>query len=359
MMVNFPVSDMSISFTLPSELEASEPAEARGLTRCDVRLMVSHHETDAIEHHTFCQFDKVLKRGDVLVINTSGTLNAALTAIHPDGRMMRLHLSTQIDSEQQRWIVEVRRLNAKGTGPYFEARAGDVYRLPGGATAALLEACPTRDHGRTRLWLAQLDWNGVSHEDYLAEHGSPIRYSYVKQPFGSEYYQTVYSNEMGSAEMPSAGRAFTPDLITKLVARGIQFAPVLLHTGVASLEADERPYREYYRVPPETADLINSARRANRRIIAIGTTSARAIETVSTENGMVAAGEGWTDLVITPVRGVNIINGILTGFHEPRASHLDILAAVAGHAHIQLTYQVALRERYLWHEFGDLHLIVP
>ncbi|MCI0709172.1 MAG: S-adenosylmethionine:tRNA ribosyltransferase-isomerase [Chloroflexi bacterium] len=356
------VADMSpvtIDFTLPPELEASEPPEVRGLRRDDVRLMVSHYDDDRIEHHTFHELDHVLQRGDVLIINTSGTLNAALAAIHPDGHMMRLHLSTQLDRTQQRWVVEVRQLREKSTDPFFEAVAGQVYRLPDGATAELLTPYAAPENGKTRLWLTQLDWNGTSFDTYLSEHGSPIRYSYVERAYGSEYYQTVFANEMGSAEMPSAGRAFTPELVTRLVARGIQFAPILLHTGVASLEADERPYSEYYRVSPETADLINAARRANRRIIAVGTTSARAIETVADKAGFVQAGEDWTELVITPERGVFVVDGILTGFHEPRASHLDMLAAIAGHQHINLTYRTALQERYLWHEFGDLHLILP
>lgn len=357
-----PVVDMSpvmIDFVLPPELEASEPPEARGLRRDDVRLMVSHYGNDRIEHLAFHELDHVLQRGDVLIINTSGTLNAALAAIHPDSRMMRLHLSTQIDSAQQHWVVEVRQLRDKTTDPFFEAAAGQVYRLPDGATATLLTPYSAPENGKTRLWLAQMDWNGASYETYLSKHGSPIRYRYVEKPYGSEYYQTVFVNEMGSAEMPSAGRAFTAELVTRLVARGIQFAPILLHTGVASLEDDERPYSEYYRVSTETAELINSAHRANCRIITVGTTSARAIETVVDEAGIVQAGEGWTDLVITPQRGVFVVDGILTGFHEPRASHLDILVAVAGHQHIEMTYRAALQERYLWHEFGDLHLILP
>ena len=349
----------TIDFTLPPDLEASEPPEVRGLQRDDVRLMVSYYGDDHMEHLAFHELDRVLQRGDVLIINTSGTLSAALDTIHPDGHMMRLHLSTRIDRTQQQWVVELRQLRDKATAPFFEAAAGQVYRLPGGATAALLTPYSVPENGKSRLWLAQIDWNGASYETYLAKHGSPIHYSYVDKPYGSEYYQTVFANEMGSAEMPSAGRAFTAELVTRLVARGIQFAPILLHTGVASLEADERPYSEYYRVSPETADLINAARRTNRRVIAVGTTSARAIETVVDEDGFVRAGEGWTELVITPEHGVYVVDGILTGFHEPRASHLDILVAVAGYQHIAMTYRTALQERYLWHEFGDLHLILP
>ena len=158
--------------------------------------------------------------------------------------------------------------------------------------------------------------------------------------------------------MPSAGRAFTPELITRLVARGVQVAPLLLHTGVASLEDHEPPYEEYYEIPAASARLINQARREGRRVIAVGTTVVRALETVVAD-GEVHPGQGWTGLVITPQRRLRAVSGLLTGLHEPRASHLAMLAALAGEAHLRLAYAEALRERYLWHEFGDLHLILP
>ena len=159
--------------------------------------------------------------------------------------------------------------------------------------------------------------------------------------------------------MPSAGRGFTPELITQLTARGIQFAPLILHTGVASPEAHEPPYAEYYRVPAETARSINGVREADRRIVAVGTTCVRALETVTDRDGVTHPGEGWTNLVVTPQRRIRSINALLTGLHEPRATHLAMLEALAGRKHLQITYAEALRERYLWHEFGDLHLILP
>jgi S-adenosylmethionine:tRNA ribosyltransferase-isomerase len=164
---------------------------------------------------------------------------------------------------------------------------------------------------------------------------------------------------MGSAEMPSAGRAFTSRLVTRLVARGVQIAPVLLHTGVASLEAHEPPYAEFYRVSPESVGLLNRAREEGRRIIAVGTTAVRAVETVTGKDGVTHAGQGWTDLVITPERGIWGVDGLLTGFHEPEATHLAMLEALTGRQHLAIIYPEALRQKYLWHEFGDLHLILP
>jgi S-adenosylmethionine:tRNA ribosyltransferase-isomerase len=195
-------------------------------------------------------------------------------------------------------------------------------------------------------------------DEYLARYGFPIRYNYIKQSWPIAYYQTVYATEVGSAEMPSAGRPFTPELITRLAARGVLVVPLLLHTGVASLEKNELPYEEFYRVPAETAQVVNEARASGKRVVAVGTTVVRALETVTDMEGTTWSGEGWTDLVITPSRGIRAINALLTGLHEPRATHLAMLQALTGREHLQIAYAEALRERYLWHEFGDSHLIL-
>jgi S-adenosylmethionine:tRNA ribosyltransferase-isomerase len=209
-----------------------------------------------------------------------------------------------------------------------------------------------------RLWIATLSLPETLH-NYLERYGFPIRYSYVRQGWPSSYYQTVYATELGSAEMPSAGRAFTAELLTRLVARGVQIVPLVLHTGVASLESHEPPYEEFYRVPVETAQAINAARAAGKRVVAVGTTVIRALETVTDNTGVTHPGEGWTRLIITPERGIKAVNALLTGLHEPRATHLAMLEALTGRSHLQLTYAEALQQRYLWHEFGDLHLILP
>jgi S-adenosylmethionine:tRNA ribosyltransferase-isomerase len=196
-------------------------------------------------------------------------------------------------------------------------------------------------------------------DSYLAQNGFPIRYKYVREGWPNAYYQTVYASEMGSAEMPSAGRAFTRSLLAKIRKQGVRIAPLILHTGVASLESYEPPYEEYYRVPAETARAVNHAHAAGERVIAVGTTVVRALETVSDEQGMVHPGEGWTKLMITPERGLRVVDGLLTGLHEPRSTHLAMLEALAGSEHLRLAYAEALHQRYLWHEFGDLHLILP
>jgi S-adenosylmethionine:tRNA ribosyltransferase-isomerase len=347
-----------LNFTLSSELEASEPPEARGLARDEVRLMVSHIATDEVVHSRFRQIGDFLNPGDVLVINTSGTLNAALPATRSDGKQFELHLSTHLPANL--WVVEMRAYQdnrEKTTIPFSDIQPGESFTLPAGASVTFHTPYAPGNSFR-RLWVASFNLSGPLHP-YLDRYGFPIRYSYVKKGWPLSYYQSVYTTEPGSAEMPSAGRAFTSELLTRLIAKGIQITPLLLHTGVASSEQKEPVYEEYYRVPEPTARLINSARLARQQIIAVGTTVVRALETVTDTSGIIHPGEGWTNIIITPKRGIHAVNGLLTGLHEPLSTHLAMLEALTGRPHLEITYREALKEGYLWHEFGDLHLILP
>jgi S-adenosylmethionine:tRNA ribosyltransferase-isomerase len=347
-----------LNFTLPSTLEAGEPPEVRGLERDEVRLMVSYIATNRVVHTQFRQIGDFLESGDVLVINTSGTLNAALPATRSDGTLLELHLSTRLPTN--RWVVEMRAYQnnrEKTTKPFYNIYPGESFELPAGASVTF-HSPYAPGHATRRLWLATLNLPETVH-DYLNQHGFPIRYSYVKEDWPLSYYQTVFATEMGSAEMPSAGRAFTPELLTRLIAKGIQITPLLLHTGVASTEHDEPVYEEYYRVTESTARLVNAAHQAHKRVIAVGTTVVRALETVTDASGVTCPGEGWTDILITPQRGIRAVNGMLTGLHEPLSTHLAMLETLTGRAHLEITYREALKENYLWHEFGDLHLILP
>ena len=352
-------SELSImNFALPPELEAGEPPEARGLARDEVRLMVSHISTNQVVHTNFRRVGDFLEPGDVLVINTSGTLNAALPAIRSDGTHLELHLSTHLPANL--WVVEMRAYqddHEKTTGPFYDIHPGESFTLPAGASATLHTPYAS-GKASSRLWIASFALPEPLHS-YLDQHGAPIRYRYVKEEWPGSYYQTVYATEAGSAEMPSAGRAFTPELLTRLVASGVQIAPLLLHTGVASVESKEPVYEEYYRVPAATARLINAAHQAHQRVIAVGTTVVRALETVTDADGVTHPGEGWTDIFITPQRGIRAVDGLLTGLHEPRSTHLAMLETLTGRAHLEITYREALEKGYLWHEFGDLHLILP
>jgi S-adenosylmethionine:tRNA ribosyltransferase-isomerase len=366
---DYPEARSPLRFELPQELEAAEPPEARGLRRDEVRLMVSYLDDDRVVHSTFGDLPEFLRAGDTLVVNTSGTMNAALPAERPDGTPLTVHLSTHLPADL--WVVELR--SSSGDEPVLDGESREVVSLPEGASMVLhtpyLSERRQRDEGSNRLWISTLNLP-VNLNDYLARNGSPIRYRYVKESWPAGYYQTVYATEVGSAEMPSAGRAFTPELITRLVANGVRVVPLILHTGVASLEDDEPPYEEFYRVPPETAEAVNAARRAGRRVIAVGTTVVRALETVTDRDGSTHPGEGWTDVFITPERGIRSVDAMLTGLHEPRSTHLSMLEALvasvsacplatSGTEHLEVAYSEALRRGYLWHEFGDLHLILP
>ncbi|MEJ7814640.1 MAG: S-adenosylmethionine:tRNA ribosyltransferase-isomerase [Rubrobacter sp.] len=366
---DYPKALSSLHFELPQELEAGEPPEARGLRRDEVRLMVSYLDDDSVVHSKFGDLPEFLRAGDTLVVNTSGTMNAALPAERRDGTPITVHLSTHLPADL--WVVELR--SSSGDEPALDGKSGDILTLSEGGSVVLqtpyLAEKRQQREVPNRLWISTLNLP-VNFNEYLDRYGSPIKYSYVRESWPASYYQTVYATEVGSAEMPSAGRAFTPELITRLVANGVRVVPLILHTGVASLEDDEPPYEEFYRVPPETADAINAARTAGRRVVAVGTTVVRALETVTDRDGLTHPGEGWTDLFITPERGVRSVDAMLTGLHEPRSTHLSMLEALAGRGsvcplatssteHLEVAYAEALREGYLWHEFGDLHLILP
>ncbi|WP_405928286.1 S-adenosylmethionine:tRNA ribosyltransferase-isomerase [Streptomyces griseus] len=427
---------------VPDDLSARVPAEQRGAGRDDVRLLVSRGR--AVSHRAFRELPGELRAGDVLVVNTSMTLPAAVNG-RVGGERVVVHFSTR--GADGRWAVELRAPGAAGvTGPRPGGPAGAVVRLPGGRTLVVEE--PLGPASGARLWWARVpepmsmslsgpqsvpqsvpgaesmpgpertrpgaEWRptsvpkldpmpesrseaksaqglvpGLVREseaaeeaarsmrgpvpdsvpEFLRRYGRPIRYGYTERDQPLSAYQTVFAapspDGSGSAEMPSAARPFTAALVAELVRRGVLFAPLSLHTGVASAEVHEPPYPERFSVPPATAWLVNSVRAARGgdrttggRVIAVGTTAVRALESAAGADGLVRPVAGWTDLVVTPRRGVRVVDGLLTGLHEPRASHLLMLEAVAGREALRLGYEAALQERYLWHEFGDVHLLL-
>ena len=329
-------------FVLPPELEAGSPPEARGLARDEVRLLVSFKEKDGVAHARFTDLPGFLRRGDLLVVNDSATLPAALVARRSDGTEVALHLSTGLPAGL--WVVEPRNVRVE---------AGEKLILPDGASVSLLAAYPES----VRLWIAQLALP-VSLGAYLARHGRPIAYRYASGPWPLDAYQTVFARRPGSAEMPSAGRPFSQRVLRGLEKKGVLIRPITLHTGVASLESHERPYEEWYDVPAATAEAVRRTVDEGGRVIAIGTTVVRALESAIDASGQSIAARGWTDLVISPEHSVRVVHGLLTGFHEPEATHLHMLEAIAGRAHVRRAYRAALDGKYLWHEFGDVHLIL-
>ncbi|MGH2820252.1 MAG: S-adenosylmethionine:tRNA ribosyltransferase-isomerase, partial [Actinomycetota bacterium] len=195
--------------------------------------------------------------------------------------------------------------------------------------------------------------------DHLSRYGRPITYDYLDEGWPLSYYQTIFARHRGSAEMPSAARPFSHQLVGDLIARGVNMAPVLLHTGVSSLEIGEPPQEERFEVPASTAWLVNQTREAGGLVVAVGTTVTRALETVALPNGTVVARRGLTDLVLSSERPARVVDALVTGWHAAQASHLSLLEAVAGSELVQRAYDGAIEAGYLWHEFGDSCLLLP
>jgi S-adenosylmethionine:tRNA ribosyltransferase-isomerase len=326
---------------------AVAPPEALGRSRADVALLVATRAGDGLAAARFTDLPRLLRPGDLLVVNTSATVPAALPAVL-DGAAVRLHLSAPAGGD--RWVVEVRTAEL---GPLRPAPVGARLELPAGGRARLLGAY----RGSDRLCEARLDVPGGAGA-YLAAHGEPIRYADHGPRWPLRSYQTIFAREPGSAEMPSAGRPFTRALVTDLVTRGVLLAPLVLHAGVSSPERDEPPFPERYRVPAATARLAGAVRGWGGRVIAVGTTVVRALETVADASGAVHAGEGWTELVVTPERGLRAVDGLVTGWHEPESSHLLMLEAAAGRALLERAYDEAAALGLAGHEFGDALLIL-
>jgi S-adenosylmethionine:tRNA ribosyltransferase-isomerase len=330
---------------------AAAPPEERGVARDGVRLLVV--TPDGLAHARFSDLPRFLAAGDLLIVNTSATVAAALEAVRPDGRPVVVHLSTTLDDGT--WLIELREHSARA-GRVTDAVPGDTLALPGGASLTLLRQYP--DEAATRMWAACATVEGGAGA-LLTRPGQPIRYPYVPDPWPLAAYQSVFARSPGSAEMPSAARPFTPGLVTSLIAAGVMIAPVTLHAGVASLEAGEAPLPERFTVPEPTARLVSMTRAAGRRVVAVGTTCTRALESAAYADGTVRSRTGWTGLVLGPAHPARVVNSLVTGWHDPDASHLALLEAVAGPALVRAAYAEAERAGYLWHEFGDSCLLLP
>lgn len=331
----------ALPFSLTPANEATTTPERRGIARDGVRMLVTDRRAGTHRDSRFRALPDVLRPGDLLVANDSATLPAALRARRDGGETLALHLSTWLRDDL--WLAE----------PRGSVVAGESLTLAEGATVTLLAPL---DPERPRLWYTRIRARGPL-AGVLARHGAPIRYRYVTDDLPLADYQTIFARVPGSAEMPSAGRPFTPEVLRALAQARIGVATITLHTGVSSPERSERPYRERYVVGADTAQAINATKRRGGRIVAIGTTVVRALETAAQGHG-VRASHGWTDLIVTPERGVMVVDGLLTGFHEPEASHLDLLRAFVHDSVLCSAYEQAIERTYLWHEFGDVHLLV-
>ena len=347
----------STRFVLPDDRIATQPAEYRGLERDGIRLLAA--ASVGISHHHFHELTDLLEPGDLLVVNTSPTLPAALDAVLETGEHRRVHVSMPLDNKD--WVIEIR--SAGNSGPERGLRAGAKVRIPGGHELRLMSAYPDTGAAATRLWRAAA-MSQISHAPYLRRYGRPISYGHQRRTFPLADYQNVYaadvdSDPIGSAEMASAGRPVSARVLARAAARGIIVAPIVLHAGVSSPESPEPPTPERFVVPGATGRLVEATRAAGGRVVAVGTTVVRALETAARPNGRVPATQGWTDLVMGPGRRPRVVTGLISGLHEPEASHLLLLESVVGPNLVTEAYLAALAEHYLWHEFGDSMLFLP
>lgn len=349
-------------FDAPPARFAPGPPERRGQARDRVRLLVAD-AAQGVLHTRFHHLADHLRPGDIVVVNDSATVAGQLDAVSDRHGAVVVHLATPLDDGS--WVVEVRRA-PDADRAVLDAVAGDVLELAAGRAHLRLEAPYPREGSSptgtgNRLWRATA--TGADVLEVARRYGRPIAYGYLADRYPLADYQTVFGIRPGSAEMPSAGQPFTPDLITRLVSRGVAVAPITLHTGVSSQEAGEAPQAERFAVPASTAAAVNAARAGGGRVVAVGTTVTRALESavVTDDDGtarLVEAG-GWTERVVTPADPPRVVDGLVTGWHDPEASHLLLVEAVAGPELTQAAYRAATEAGYLWHEFGDSCLLLP
>jgi S-adenosylmethionine:tRNA ribosyltransferase-isomerase len=383
-------------FSSSEDRAATEPPELRGLRRDDVRLMIA--TAAGIRHTVFYRLADQLRAGDVLVVNTSATVPGELDGSR-NGVAIVVHVANRLPDGTR--VVELRTA-PNAAAPVLDGRIGERIGLPADAVVELIAPYPElraseiarrrteeeraeaffprretttavdserdaraalRIVGSSPSGIGNRLWRGritapQSLSDYLREQARPISYGYLNGSFPISAYQTIFALQPGSAEMPSAARPFSAQLVARLVAQGVIFAPITLHTGLSSQEVGEAPQPEWFEVTEATAHLVNSSRTRGGRVIAVGTTATRAIESAAQPDGTVATASGWTDLVISPERPVRVVDGLITGWHNPEASHLLLVESVAGPELTQRAYDAAVAERYLWHEFGDSCLLI-
>jgi S-adenosylmethionine:tRNA ribosyltransferase-isomerase len=342
-------------FSSPEDRTATEPPELRGLGRDGVRLMIA--TAGDIKHTVFSGLTDHLRPGDVLVVNTSATVPGQLDG-RRNGSAVVVHVANRLPDGTR--VIELRSPPDAAT-PVLDGQSGERIALPAGGVLELIAPYPQPESSPTgvgnRLWRGKLTVPDTL-STYLREHARPISYGYLNGSFPIPAYQTIFAVHPGSAEMPSAARPFSAELVARLVANGVIFAPITLHTGLSSQDAGEAPQPEWFEVGETAAHLVNSSKARGGRVIAVGTTATRAIESAAQPDGTVAAASGWTDLVISPERAVRVVDGLITGWHNPEASHLLLVEAVAGAELTQRAYDAAVAERYLWHEFGDSALFI-
>jgi S-adenosylmethionine:tRNA ribosyltransferase-isomerase len=349
-------------FVLPEELCATQPPEAQGKLRDDVRLLVLPRNGQPWAHAHFNDLAQYLRRSDLLVFNRSRTLPVVLTGSDTaTGATIQIRLAERLPDDTWFALLICGDDSDKPATELFacDLRGGMTLRFAAETEARVLE----RDQRIPRLWRLRFNKPHAALLDVLYKFGHPVWYEYLSNRWDIGFYQNIYASEPGSAEMPSAGRAFTWRMMFDLKRRGIKSTSIVLHTGLSSylddeLDASHPASEEPFEIDDTAADAINKTRMSGGRVIAVGTTVVRALESACDRSGFVKAKRGYTRLRIDPMHQLRAVDGLITGLHEPEASHLDMLAAFVDKEQLFCAYDDAISKRYLWHEFGDLNLIL-
>lgn len=331
-------------YDLPEELIAQTPVEPRDSSR----LLV--YDEGNVAHRHFRDIKDYLRAGDVLVVNNTRVIPARLYGAKPTGALVEVLLLKRLDLT--RWEVILR--------PGKRLKTGSKIIFSEELSATVVEHL--EDGGR----VIEFEFEGVF-EDILARVGTTPLPPYIKEKLADpERYQTVYSKINGSAAAPTAGLHFTPELIAELKAKGVEFAEVLLHVGLSTFrpvsEDDVEKHEmhfEYYEMSAETAEVINRAKSEGRRVIAVGTTSVRVLETVGNEDGTVRVEKGETDIFIYPSYRFKVIDGLITNFHLPESTLIMLVSAFVGYEQTMALYRTAVEERYRFFSFGDSMVLFP
>lgn len=335
-------------FDLPEELIAQTPLKDRTASR----LLVLNKETGEVQHKRFTDLINYLVPGDTVVLNDSRVIPARLFGVKKETQA-KVELLLLKQMENDRWEVLVK--------PGKKVRPGTVLEFGEGMLKAVCEET-TEVGGR----IVRFEYEGIFNEilDRLGQMPLP---PYIKEHLeDAERYQTVFAKHPGSAAAPTAGLHFTSDYLNRLKEKGIIIAYVTLHVGLGTFRPvqvenifEHHMHAEYYSITEENAKLINQAKQSGHRVLAVGTTATRTLETVGGKhNGEIVAGSGWTDIYIFPGYAFRMIDALLTNFHLPKSTLVMLVSALAGREHVLAAYQEAIHERYRFFSFGDAMLII-
>ena len=334
-------------YDLPEELIAQDPLEDRSSSR----LLVLDKETGATSHHIFKEITGYLKEGDCLVINDTKVIPARLIGAK-EGTGAKIEILLLKRKENNIWETLVK--------PGKKAKVGT--RIVFGEGLLVGEVVGIVEEGNR---LVKFEYEGIF-EEILDQLGQmPLPPYITHQLEDKNRYQTVYAKHTGSAAAPTAGLHFTPELLKEIEEKGIDIARVTLHVGLGTFRpvkvdeiTDHHMHSEFYQVDEEAAEKINRAKDSGHRVISVGTTSCRTLESATDENGILRAGSGWTEIFIYPGYKFKILDGLITNFHLPESTLIMLVSALAGREHVLAAYEEAVQERYRFFSFGDAMLIV-